>query len=357
MTAMPRLLAPTLLSIVLLSGGAGCRRHESKPAAPSTSAANPSTPASPTAPQAGKRGKGNQQGGGMGMNRYRDTGVYVDGTPVGVLEWGELPIGLKPIWVNEEHDAEIEPGSHTSGVKLVPARRYRFTDYLKAIGVDLQRVKELHLMGPKATEITVVSGAELRSKKGEGFQFRFGGLVGGKAIPVIPADFGNRIHSDKIGSVMVYVHRKPPKVLGDKGMFLDGKPVDGIPYYGEPMKGGIRVYFDDRLVLQLKRSMWADLPAQPGPDGKPRYKLWSLLQAQGLDVSKIVEGWTIVDDRRKVRFSREQLTGITFEDGGKIAGSDRILLGDANVPASALALHSRALAPSDLPEIRPYEQD
>jgi hypothetical protein len=170
MTAMRRLFGPTLLSIVVLSGAGGCKRHESQPASADKPAAATATPA-PTQEQAAANalGGGNSQGGGMGMNRWRDTIVYVDGKPAGVLEFGELPIGLKPIWVNEEHSAEIEPGSHGKGVKISQARRYRFTDYLKAIGVDLRQVKELHMLGPKTTMVTAVTGAELRSKKGEGF--------------------------------------------------------------------------------------------------------------------------------------------------------------------------------------------
>jgi hypothetical protein len=171
---------------------------------------------------------------------------------------------------------------------------------------------------------------------------------------VLPAHFGNGMISDKIGSVMVYIHRKPPTVKGDQGMFLDGKPVDGVPYYGEPMRGGVRVYQDDRLVLDAKRSMLTALKSTPGPDGKPRYKLWDLLQAQGLDTAKIVEGWAIADDRRKARFTREQLMAMTFEDAPK--SNNKILLGDANLAATALALHSHALTPSELPQIRPDEE-
>lgn len=288
------------------------------------------------------------------MNRWRDTAVYVDGRPVGVLDFGELPIGLHPVWVKEKHSVEIEPGSKGPTFKWVEARRYRFTDYLKALGVDLRQVKELQMMGPKATEITVVSGAELRSKKAEGFQFRFGSLVGGKPIPVLPPNFGNRIQPDKIGAVMVYVHRKPPVVKGDEGMFLDGKPVDDVPYFGEPMRGGVRIYFDDRLALQLEPPLLQSLPSTPSPDGQRRYSLWALLQSQGIDTTKIVEGWAIADERRKARFSAEALQKMSFEVPRQ--GHNQLLLGEAQVPASALALHSRALTNRDLPQIRPDEE-
>ena len=51
-----------------------------------------------------------QHGSGQGLNRWRDTAVYVDGKPVGVVTFGELPIGLKPVWVPEEHSIEFDYG-------------------------------------------------------------------------------------------------------------------------------------------------------------------------------------------------------------------------------------------------------
>src|SRR5690242_5087195 len=49
-------------------------------------------------------------GSGGGMNRWKDVTVYVDGRPVGVVDFGELPIGLKPTWVEEEHSIEFDYG-------------------------------------------------------------------------------------------------------------------------------------------------------------------------------------------------------------------------------------------------------
>ena len=37
-----------------------------------------------------------------GMSKWRDVGVYVDGQPVGFLTFGELPIALKPVLVEDE---------------------------------------------------------------------------------------------------------------------------------------------------------------------------------------------------------------------------------------------------------------
>src|SRR5438309_1851973 len=37
-----------------------------------------------------------------GKARWKDTGVYLDGKPVGMLSFGELPFALLPVWIEEE---------------------------------------------------------------------------------------------------------------------------------------------------------------------------------------------------------------------------------------------------------------
>src|SRR5438128_146882 len=45
-----------------------------------------------------------------GASRWKDTGVYLDGQPLGVLSFGELPVRLKPVWVEESISAEKRIG-------------------------------------------------------------------------------------------------------------------------------------------------------------------------------------------------------------------------------------------------------
>jgi hypothetical protein len=292
------------------------------------------------------------KGGGQGMNKWRDTGVYVDGRPVGVIDFGELPIGLKVTWKAEEHSIEFDYGYTGPRTRISYERRYKVIDYLKAAGVDVSKIKEIHLLGPKPTSVVIASGKELRSKKGQELMFRFGGSTGGKAIPVIPEDFGNGKHGDKLAAVMVYINKKPPVLVEDEGLQLDGKDVDGIPYYGEPMRGGVRVYANDLLQMQLKRQGLRDLPADVGSDGKQQWKLWKVLEARGIDTTKIAEGWVIADERRKQKFSRAELEQLTFEMNDR----NEILVGPAKIAANALALHDHALKPDELPQIRPGEE-
>ena len=208
-------------------------------------------------------------------------------------------------------------------------------------------------MGPKTTEVIIASGKELRSKVGEGLMFRFGGSVGGKAIPVVPDKFGNGMMPDKLSAVMVYITKKPPVLVADQGLELDGKIVEGIPYYGDPMRGGVRVYLDDRLQLAITPDTLEEAPSETGPDGKKRWKLVTVLKQNGVDLSKVVEAWAIADERRKHKFTRAELDALTVAT--KPDQKNALYVDDGKTRVDALALHSHALAPSELPQIRPDE--
>ncbi len=356
-----------IVSVSLALGVAGCRNHGGGV----FGRAEASTP--PVARSAADRaaevaaarvlmGDDDDEGGGsqgtasrangQGTSRWRDTVVYVDGRPTGVLRFGELPIGLKPTWVDEKISAEIEPGSHSPGYTIRKARRYRFVDLLKALGVDLKKVNQLHVQGPKLSQVLIVSGAELRSKTGKELMFRFGSITGGKALPVIPADFGNRQHFDKISSVMVYIDKKPP-TLDEEGLVLDGKELEGVAYYGEPMRGGMRIYDDDRLAAQVKKKMLDELQPVGRDHGLARYSLAALLAHAGIDASKVVEGWVIASERRTRKLSHDEIMRLTVAMGDR--HRNEFTLGSEKLEGESLALHSRHLTAADMPQILPDE--
>jgi hypothetical protein len=290
-----------------------------------------------------------------GAKKWRDTGVYLDGRPIANLSFGELPIALKPVFIEERVSSPIEPGHKGPGFTIIKQRQYRFTDYLKSLGVDLAKVKELHVYGPKFTDSVVVGGAELR-KKGKSFMFRFGSDVQGKALPVVPDNFGNDRSPDKITAVMIYVEKTPPKLIWNEGFQLDGHTITNVPYYGDPMRGGVRVYKDDRYALSIKRPLLRETePAATLPDGTPSYKLYALLEANEVDMSKVAEAWVVHHERRTEKLTRDELAKLTFVIGPK--GQNEILLGDKKIPANAIALHSRPLKPEQLPKILPEEEN
>src|SRR5262249_31022663 len=173
-----------------------------------------------------------------GMARWKAPGVYVDGKPVGFLSFGELPIALKPTWVKDKVSQNKPPGcAECPAWKWSQQRFYKFTDYLKVIGVDIRKVREMHVYGPRLSQSVVVTSRDLQSKRADGFMFRFGMDVAGKALPWVPQGFGNGKTPDKINGVMIYIERKPPTITRD-GVELDGQPVWGVPYYGDPIRGG-----------------------------------------------------------------------------------------------------------------------
>jgi hypothetical protein len=290
-----------------------------------------------------------------GMSRWKDVGVYVDGKPMGFLDFGELPIALKPTFVKDKVSDNKPPGcpiEKCPGWKWSQQRFYRFDDYLKAIGVDPSTIKVMHVYGPKLSQSIAITGKDFsRPDIGE-FMFRFGSVVSGKPIPHVPGNFGNGKQPDKINGVMIYIKRKPPTITRD-GIELDGVPQDGVPYYGEPLRGGVRVYLDDKLAGIVKRQELDAKTATQTPDGELHWNFGAWLSSKGIDTSKVVEGWTILDERRKQKIPFADLAKMSF--GASSQKSGEIVLGDG-MRANAIALHTRAIQPDELPVIQPDEE-
>jgi hypothetical protein len=341
---------PIVLATLILSlGAAACQQP-----APAAATPPPVEPrASPPVPSSGAAHAAARLTGGDGRAaRWKDTAVYLDGAPIGMLAFGELPIGLAPVWIEDEVSVPVKPGQRGPGYRRVTQRQYRFVDYLRALGVDPARVQELHIHGAKASEVLIVPGAQLR-RRGSALRFRFGAEVAGKAIPVVPDGLGNGRSPDKISAVAVYAERTPPRLVRNVGLFLGDAPVPTIAYAGELIRGGVHVYLDDRLATVIKRNrLTAELPPA-APDA--RWRLLELLAAQGVDTRRVVELWIIRGERRQERISGPQLAAATVELGA--AASAVIHVGGVAMPAGALALHSRALRPSELPQVRPDEDE
>lgn len=289
-----------------------------------------------------------------GMARWKDVGVYLDGKPIAFLTFGELPIALKPTWVKDKVSAEKRPGTDDPGWRWAQQRFYKWSDYLKAIGVDVKRVKEIHIYGPKLSDSIVAKGSDLRGPKGDEFMFRFGGNTFGKPIPHVPYQFGNGRSPDKISGVMIYINKKPPTWQSNVGFSLDGVDQTGVPYYGEPLRGGVRIYLDDKLAAVIKRQELDAKKATQSADGDLHWKLADVLSAQGVDTSKVVEMWVIRDELRKEKFPASELPTITFSASSQAKGG--VFLTDKKVKASAIALHTRALSPDEIPAVTPDDE-
>ncbi|HEX4422407.1 MAG TPA: hypothetical protein VH165_31050 [Kofleriaceae bacterium] len=284
---------------------------------------------------------------GGNMAKWKDSGLYVDGKPVGFLTWGELPIALKVTWVTDRVSADKEAGSTNPGWRVGRKRYYKFTDYFKAVGLDIRKIKEVHVYSAKETQTLIVSGKDLMSPAANDFLFWFGSNTSGKPIPHAPDDFGNGRMGDKITSVMVYIDKKPPILVENQGLFLDGVEQNGVPYYGEPVRGGVRVYLDDKLATIIKRQELDPKTATTAPDGEPQWKLADFLKAHGVQLSSVVQMWTVEGDKRSKKFTKAEFDKLMFEAGSQSRGG--VLVGPKLDLANVIALHSHALQPSEMP--------
>jgi hypothetical protein len=290
-----------------------------------------------------------------GAARWKDVGVYLDGQPISFLTFGELPITLKPTWLKVKKDAEMRAGTSDTGWRWGQQRAYRVVDYLRALRIDIQKVKAVHLYAPAFTESIVVTHDDLMSPKAKDLMFRFGGDINGKPLPVIPDHFANNVSPDKITGIMIYVDKKPPKLDRDEeGFMLDGQRQVGVPYYGEPVRGGVRVYLDDRLATIIKRQELDAKNATKATDGTLQWSLHDFLASKGVDLSKVVEGWVIREDLRAERLSPADLNTSLFAASSQASGG--VVLGEKKVVANAIALHTHPIDPKDIPRPTADEQ-
>jgi hypothetical protein len=358
MGMLRRRAATVILLCALAAAASACGNRDShgattkkEPAAATGAAAASATPPAPIPDEIVDKDEYVPAEFKSGADRWRDTGVYVDGKFVGLLAWAELPLALPIHWEQVKASAPKRYGTSDTGWRWAKERRYLFTDYLRALGLDLATIKEVHVYGPKFSETIVVTGKDLRSKKAEGFQFRFGGMVTGKAIPVVPDDFGNGRSPDKISSVMIYVEKKPPVLERNVGLVLDGEVQEGVPYFGTPLRGGVRVYLDDRLVAYIKRQ---DLPATgKNAAGEPEWPLFGYLRSRGVNLDTVAEGWLVRQEKWQEKLTRAELETIGFTAGAQAKG--HLELGPTKMKAQSIILRSQPVSAAQVPSPDPEE--
>jgi len=215
------------------------------------------------------------------------------------------------------------------------------------VGVDVRKVKELHIYGPHSTQTLIVTSKDLQSPAASEFWFWFGANTSGKPIPHAAENFGNGRIGDKINAVMVYLEKKPPTLVPNDGLYLDGVEQVGVPYYGEPIRGGVRVYLDDKLATIIKRQDLDPKKATMTADGAPQWALAGFLADHGVDTKHVAEMWTIRGEQRSEKFSAAELAAMMFQASSQSKGG--VLVGDKLVLANVIALHTRTLKPEDMP--------
>lgn len=287
-----------------------------------------------------------------GMERFKDPGVYVDGVQVGLLRFGELPTSIKPVWVDEQAAVPFNQGHEGPKHRTVKQRRYKFSDYFAAMGVDLSKVKELHIYGGNQyAAAVVIPGKNLNM---DGFLFRFGGSIWGKPLPACPAGVGDGKCPDQIGSLSLYVEKDPPRREGGYFYFGDQR-IEGVPYFGPAPRGGVRVYLDGPLVATVKRNKLRAAGVRPiaTTETSETYKLIDFLKSQEIDTDTIKEVWLISYERHAEKLTREQFLNVTFKASQGESGE--ILVGEHETPTHAITLHTKELTVDDLPKFTKEE--
>jgi hypothetical protein len=206
--------------------------------------------------------------------RFGEAAVYVDGRSVGVLRAIELPPRLAPRMVP------------IAGGERVP--RYSVTDYVRALGIDVARVKGVHFYG--GTRVVPMGGDELR-RLGDRLMFSFAQGDRGKPVmhwPSEPIAIPTTI--DMVSALAVYVDKAPPVYDRKCHCLVDdaGVAIEGVPYAPVEQGKGTRVYVDGALVATVKRkTLTNDLLVSD--DAHPRFSLARYLAKAGVDVTRAHE--------------------------------------------------------------------
>jgi hypothetical protein len=309
----------TALALVLVA----CSSRPSSPLPAADGAAHAAAPTGPDAPAPTPVEP---------KPRLRESAVFVDGVPVGVIKFGELPPTLESIW--QEGD---------DGRKL---RRFELYAYLEALGVPMARIREVHLHGGR--RVAILKAAVLRRWRHD-ILFSFTQSSTGKprvhwgSNKPIPG----KTTIDLLKVVAVYVDKAPP-VRNPKLLRLeiDGEPIDdGVAYQQGEVRRGVRVYRDGRLVGAIKRKTLEARFLVPGSDvaGDPRWTLVPYLESLGVEWTKVRTIDLIHDDALLKRIPPEALAHAEFsahlEQGGQI------LVMPGKMPVEAILLYEHSTPP------------
>ncbi len=330
MRSSPFFAAGALAAAVLV---AGC--HEaSAPAAPATPA-NVSADAGPArghaviAPRAGGGGRGKRGGGGGGngagggvggpKRRFRTPFVYADGVPLGAMRFGELPARLETTWLPVDG---LDKG----------VRRFVLIDYFAALGIDVKKIKTVHLYSGRS-RVSVVDGDALRREKGaERTLFQFTQSNRGKVQMRWPDHTTTTDRIDKVNDVAVYLDKKPPEITHE-GPVLDGKELDEIPYVTTDVQGGTHVTVDGTLRAFVRPR---DLDASKGP-----VSLLEVISEKGISTAELKAADLIDGDELVRRLTVGQLPSLRVTAPGGGNGGVLQTSPDArNITAILLYLHA-----------------
>jgi hypothetical protein len=215
--------------------------------------------------------------------------------PIAVVAYGELPAWLptRPATLN---DGRV-------------VNRFRFAEYLRALGVPVGRVQAVHLYGGRG-RVGILPGAELRRLK-DRLLFSFTRGDQGKMRMHWNGDVGVSDSIDKVQAVAVYVRRRPPRWDRGKWSLVDDEGVafEGIPYAESPLKGGVRIYLDGRIAHVFKRKRIFERKIAPARmiDGAPAFGMFAYLDEMGVGARPVVAMELLDENRVALRLDGSSL--------------------------------------------------
>lgn len=286
-------------------------------------------------------------GEGGGFKSFKETWIYVDGDPVAAMLVPELP-DIPVAWTLQQEDLDFvlgQPGSH---IRKFYVRRWRLTDYLQALGIPLKKIKMVYLHG--GSGVIAVPGDVLR-KFSDGLRFDLTGMDKTKSRFFLPSDMPHFGGFDRYAGVSVLINKPVLEVDIHKNLIQDGVAVVGIPYHGNPERGGIRIYRDGRLALVIKRNTLGAVGRVTPTE--PRWDFAAVLKANGASDQPVAAA-DIVYKGVRTRVDGKMFANLQFATNSQASGE--ILLGAAAVPANAILMYSKGHVPADKPE-PPEEKD
>jgi hypothetical protein len=199
--------------------------------------------------------------------------VYVDGRAVGTLRYGELPPGIEA--------RAITPNG--------AARNYRVDEYLRAIGVDVDRARAIHFRG-SGQRVSSLEREELDREPGR-FVFDFAGNdTGAATIAWDTVGLKNKFLVHEIREVLVYVDRPALAIAPGRSCYLEAGETEcsaKVPYATEELAKGTRVYLDGKLAGTVKRRrLTDDLIVGKSDDGLDRFALGKFLASVGVNPAR-----------------------------------------------------------------------
>lgn len=250
---------------------------------------------------------------------FKEAWMYVDGVTVGVMREVELPDGMPIAWTDEIESLDFDRGDPGPHERVFQAKRWRISDYLEMLGYDLKKIKQVIIHGGRGS--VPISGADFRKFKDK-LRFDLTGNRMDKLRVFLPDGLERQTSYDRYIGVSVLIDKKPITVDDSNEIIIDGEMTTGIPYRGDPARGGVRVYLDGKLVMVVKRNLLSDV-------GKVADKEWSLgglLEALNVKLDDIAAADLVVDDDRTrlETFDVKAFKLISSDDhGGKMMGGPK----------------------------------